>query len=43
MMLPECISWARIGYTYERSVVSYGGEKEGGGLLLLRGTHTIQL
>lgn len=27
MMLPECISWARIGYTYERSVVSYGGEK----------------
>lgn len=30
MMLPECISWARIGYTYERSVVSYGGEKGGG-------------
>lgn len=31
MMLPECISWARIGYTYERSVISYGGEKGGGG------------
>lgn len=41
MMLPECISWARIGYTYERSAVSYGGEKRGTSSFQRHAYHTV--